>query len=137
MSEIIIRAKNKSNADPYANAKLFQRGDVIAVCADGWGWSVAELTSPEWRIAKLPNVTELQAAAFIGAELDSDPQHPSKMLRPRAFYLDIDDITWPAGIKAWFLDDTRAQQTRTFTQTLAQILAFKKAKTPLADPGIL
>lgn len=54
MCEILLHYTDKvTNADPkYAHNYL--SGDVIAICPDGWGWSQAELTNPNWRLIKMP-----------------------------------------------------------------------------------
>jgi hypothetical protein len=137
MSEVLVRVRNKVQADPYLSCKLHERGDVIVVCADGWAWSAAELTNPDWRIIKLPNVTVSQVDGFLGPEFDTDPAHPSRMLRRRAFMLDIDFSDLPLAFKNWLRDDTRAAPTRTVNYTPAQFLALKVAKTPLTDPNVI
>lgn len=137
MSELLLRIRTKDQPDPYLACKLLERGDVVAICEDGWAWSAAEMSNPDWRILKLPNVPVATAEAFLGPEFDTDPSNPSRMLRRRAFMVDVDNATIPAGLKAWILDDTRAAPTRTINYTPAQFAALKKAKTPLADPNVL
>jgi hypothetical protein len=137
MSEILVRVHNKVQPDPYLACKLFERGDVVVICTDGWVWSDEELTNPDWRIIKLPNVAVSQAEAFLGQELDTDPANPSRMLRRRAFLLDIDFADLPVAFKNWLRDDTRATPTRTVNYTPAQFLALKVAKTPLIDPNVI
>lgn len=137
MSEALIRVRTKDQPDPYLSCKLLERGDVVAVCADGWAWSAAELSNPDWRILALPNVTASQVEAFLGPEFDTDPSHPSRMLRRRAFSLDIDYAGLPQAFKDWAKDDTRAAPMRMVNYTPQQFLALKKAKTPLIDPNVI
>ena len=47
--ELLISFVDKS--DHVGSTK---RGDVIEICPDGWGWSDAELTHPDWRIIRSP-----------------------------------------------------------------------------------
>lgn len=137
MCEVLLRVADKTNADPYKDAKCLKRGDVVVVCADGWAWGVDELALPFWRVLKLPNVTVVQAETFLGPEFDSDPANPSRVLRRRAVLLDMDNSTIPAGLKAWLLDDTRVAPTRIANFTPSQFLALKKSKTPLTDPAVI
>lgn len=50
--ELLIRVVDKPGAPD--NPLVSAAGDVIAICPDGWAWSEAELTNPEWRIVKCP-----------------------------------------------------------------------------------
>lgn len=56
----------------------YDGGDVIAVCPDGWGWGLVELSKPTWRILTLPSIPIEVGNAMIeplyGAP-DSDGQH--------------------------------------------------------------
>lgn len=137
MCEVLLRVADKIGADPYLDAKCLKRGDIVVVCADGWAWGADELVNPFWRILKLPNVTVAQAEGFLGREFDTDPAKPSRVLRRRAFGVDLASVTIPAGLKAWLLDDTRAAPTRTTNFTPAQFLALKQAKAPLLDPNVI
>jgi len=50
MAEILIKWEDSGAAFNY------RKGDVIAICPNGWQWSNAEMTNPAWRIIKLPNI---------------------------------------------------------------------------------
>lgn len=135
MCEVLLRVVDKVNEDPYLDAKLLKRGDVVVIVEDGHAWGREELANPDWRIVKLPNVTSSVASAFLGDEKDTDPTKPSRVLRRRAFRLDWQ--TLPAAVLAWLADDTRAVPTRTVNISAAQLLALKVSKTPLADSAQL
>lgn len=57
--EALIRVVDKGPGEDHSKA-----GDVIAVCPDGWQWSSAELTNPDWRIIRVP-LLQTQADAFL------------------------------------------------------------------------
>lgn len=57
--EALIRVVDKGVAEDCSKA-----GDVIAICPDGWAWSPAERTNPDWRIVKV-NILQSQADAFL------------------------------------------------------------------------
>jgi hypothetical protein len=45
-----------------------QAGDVIAICPDGWAWSEAELTNPDWRIVRAP-LLPIECVALLASSL--------------------------------------------------------------------
>lgn len=138
MCEIIFFVRDKFNPeDVYADVKCYKRGHVIMVKPAGWPWTELELTNPDWRILKLPNVTEAQAASLVAHEIPTDPQKPGKMLQRRGFKFDLDDVNLPNPIKSWLADDTRAQQFRSSNFTAAQFLAFRKPMPLRVDPNVL
>jgi hypothetical protein len=137
MAELLVRVVSKVNADPYLDVKCTKRGDVIAVCDDGWAWGPAELTNPDWRILKVPNLTVTDVQGFLAPEPEVNPAHPSRMLQRRAFKLDMSNVTLPAALWAWVQDSTRAVPTRTLNVTLAQLLALKVLKPALPDPNVM
>lgn len=93
MAELLVRVVDKRNLnDPYKDAQLTKRGDVIVVCPDGWAWSVKEQTNPEWRIVKLPQMTVSEASVYLAPEMNTDPHNPSRVLQARAFSLDVDRL---------------------------------------------
>ena len=137
MCEILIRVRAKENPDPYLDAKALKRGDVVAVVNNGWVWSTEELTNPDWRIVKLPSVSVSAGETLLAKEYDIDPQFPSKVLRRRAFYWNIDDSSWSTPVRNWINDDSRSVPTRTVNISETQFLALKIAKVQLNDPGVL
>ena len=57
--EALIRVVDKGEAEDCSKA-----GDVISICPDGWQWSPAELSNPDWRIVRV-NILQTQADAFL------------------------------------------------------------------------
>lgn len=102
MAELLVRVVDKVNPDFYANTKCLKRGDVIAVCEDGWGWGVEELANPDWRILKIPDMTVAEASVFLAPERNRDPGQPSRTLQRRAFAIDLDHPAIDqAGLRAF------------------------------------
>ena len=134
MAELLVRVVDKVNADPYLNAKCTKRGDVIVVQPDGWPWGKDEQKNPAWRIVKVPGLSVIDASAFLGPELDTDPEQPSAVLQPRAFKLDLDHL--PASIAAVLADAKRRNPTARAFMSAADLAALKLAKPALADPDI-
>lgn len=62
--EFLIRVNDRSVRDHDS-----KRGDVIAVCPDGWAWSQAELTNPDWVIVSAP-LTQIEADALLAVHSD-------------------------------------------------------------------
>jgi hypothetical protein len=137
MAELLVRIADKVNSDFYMNTKCTKRGDVIVASPDGWPWGKEELSLPFYRIFKIPALPLAEAQALCAPELDTDPAHPSRTLQRRAFRLDIDNVIIPAALKAFLLDNTRANPTFTVNLTLAQIRSLKIVKPVIADPAII
>jgi CxxC motif-containing protein len=91
MSELLVRVKDRTHKDFYIDCGLTKRGDVIAVCPDGWNWGTEEISNPDWRIIKT-DLTEDEASVFLSPERDKDPTQPSRTLQFRAFKIDLDSL---------------------------------------------
>ena len=108
--EALIRVVDKGVAEDCSKA-----GDVIAVCADGWAWSSAELTNPDWRIVKV-NILQSHADAFLSRA--NDPT----VKRRREWMIDFSKLPNPALFAG---DRTKAIITLTRAQVVAA--AVRKA----------
>lgn len=135
MAEFLVRVTDKVNTDPYLDCQCLKRGDVVTVQADGWVWGEFELSNPAWRIVLAPNISVSAATAFLGPELPVDPQNPSRMLQRRAFMLDVRKL--PVQWLVWLADDTRAQPTKLFSGSDAQVLALRTARPVRTDPNVI
>ena len=134
MAEFLIRVHDKVNPDSiYRDVRCLKRGDVVSVCPDGWVWSTRELTFPFWRIVKVVGMALDEAEAFLAPELGD--LRLNKMLRRRAFKVDVDRTTLPKRIKDWLADDTRAVPFLEINTTTVRDL--KTLKEPLSDPGVI
>ena len=134
MAEMLVRVVDKISADPYLNAKLTKRGDVISVQPDGWVWGKEEQKNPDWRIVKLPGVSVTNASQFVAPEKDADLKNPSRVLQSRAARLDLDNL--PLGIAAVMADIKRRNPTARTSLTAQDLAALKISKPPLADPNV-
>ena len=142
MAELLIRVVSKTNAaDPYRDAKLAKRGDVICVQADGWSWSEMEKTNPDWRILKWPSVSvseasllltpELPTAAKVSGDMPDDP-----MLQLRGFHLDIDAATMPKALRTYLADATRKQPFVIMPSQIT-VAALKRQKAKRSNPAVI
>lgn len=61
--ELLVRIVDKGPHDNQSKA-----GDVIAICPDGWEWSQAERTNPDWIIIHA-DLTEIESNALQSAHL--------------------------------------------------------------------
>lgn len=141
MCEILLCTRDMGNSGNLAvDSKAPKQGDVIDVHPDGWTWGDCELgvavpgnpngKHPFFRVIKIPNVTEAQAANMLTRELDVDPQNPSPYLQYRGRFLDKSKI--PAGaLRTYVLDDLRAQQTISIPHTAAQLNTIVTVRTPV------
>lgn len=136
MCEMLVRVVDKVNRDdPYLDAQCTKRGDVIAICQDGWPWSGAELKNPDWRVIKIPKVSVLEAQAFLQPELDADPKNPSRVLQRRAFKVDLENAEL-LPVKTVLDDAARKTETALVDFTFEQLQAVKVEKPRLQDPNV-
>ena len=122
MCELLIRVRDKEFADTYQKVKQLGRGDVVVVVENGWSWSQKELTNPDWRILKLPNILVDDVVDLLAPEENPTPGVPNRMLQRVGKRLDLSHVNL-ASLLAWIQDDTRAQPTRTVNITRAQARA--------------
>lgn len=147
MCEILVCVRDKGiSGDLLIDSHAPQQGDVVDVHPDGWNWGAAELgqvlqgnpngNHPFFRVIKLANVTEAQAASMLAPEIDADPQNPSPYLQYRGKYLDKTKIN-PVTAKAlwdYWNDDGRAQGFLVLPYTAAQINNIVSTRTPIVGP---
>jgi hypothetical protein len=118
---MLLRVADKPvSGDELLDAMRTGRGDVIVICPDGWQWSQAELSNPEWAIVKLPGVDPALLVAFTQPD-NGDPAQGTIPQR-RAFRFNVD---------AW---DTAG---RPILSTLAAVLALRIARAPRKHSSIL
>lgn len=81
--------------DRSSNPQDSKAGDVIAVCNDGWQWSVAERSNPDWIIVSVKTgLTAVEIQAWIANR--TDPLTGELILR-RDYKLDTSGISIPAN----------------------------------------
>ncbi len=86
MAELLLRVVDKTHPDPILDASQTKAGDVIVVCDDNHPWGKQELTSPAWRILRVPGPKE----DYIGL-LAPEPgdRLTNQMLQRRLFKIDV------------------------------------------------
>lgn len=112
MSEILVRV---ADTTPTLDTSS-RRGDVIAVCEDGWPWGDKEFEHSFWRILKLPGVPVATAAIL---EKNGEGVF-------RAYSFDMDKLTGEAA--AYIADDTRARGHHTLDITEGEFGALVRRK---------
>lgn len=107
--EALIRVVDKGVAEDCSKA-----GDVISICPDGWAWSPAELSNPDWRIVRV-NILQAQADAFLSKSKNV------AVKRRREWTIDFSKLPNPA----LFAGD-RTQEIITLTRGQVVAAAVKK-----------
>ena len=85
MAELLVRVADKTTAEDPRALLFLRAGEVVVVCPDGWPWSEAEQTNPDWVILKLPNVTESEASAMLGPDREFPGSGKLSLRRAFAF----------------------------------------------------
>lgn len=85
--EVLVRVVDKGAA-----LDCSKRGDVIAICPDGWAWSPAELTNPDWRIVRVPILQTTADALLTTPQPTGGPQ----VQRRREYYVDFSQLPDPS-----------------------------------------
>ena len=133
MAELLLRVNDKIGSTPALDARCTKRGDVIVVMPDGHVWGEREKDSPDWRIVKLPNVSVLQASAWLGEEPNTGPV-TNPMRRRRLWHLDLTQLP---VIAAWLADDSRQEPTITLPLTFTALQAMFRKLAPLDNPNVI
>jgi hypothetical protein len=116
MAQLLIRVVSKENPfDTYKDVKLTKRGDVIMAVEDDHVWGAIELTHPDWRILRCPNMTMAQA---------------------RAQHLDVDHPGIPVAVRAYLADRRRTSPDYTMPNWF-KLYSIRKVRPRRIDPTIL
>lgn len=137
--ELLIFTQDRSHDDVYLDAKLLKRGAVIAVNPDGWKWGAEELSSPVFRVIRLPGIDETVGRSFMGAEQPITPPQPFEkdVLLLHQFVFDLDHPMLPDRIKDYLADDKRTVPTITVNLKIDQLTALKKKRKSFIDPALI
>ncbi len=135
MAELLVRVKDKVNADFYLDCQCMKRGDVVHVGEDGHPWSKEEQTNPIWRILKVPDMDMATARTYLTPEVNTDPKSPSKTLQKRMFKIDLDDPAISSDSKTFVSDDKRTQPAL-LIQDSAAFATLKEVKPAIEDPAV-
>jgi hypothetical protein len=99
MAEFAIMRYDK----PLHNARLQGEHEIVSACRDGWGWSELELASRQYRMIKVPGMTEEEAQQWVVPEMVNPETH---VRRRRHFKLDPSKM--PKDFLKWYNDDQRS-----------------------------
>lgn len=92
--ELLVRIVDKVSNSKVDNLLLTKRGDVIASMPDGHDWTPRERENSEWRIIKLPGMSEEAAEIFIVPQKPLDLTN-KYVLALRAVRIDLDALPVP------------------------------------------
>ena len=138
MAELLLRVVSKTAPeDLRRDTKLTKRGDVIVVKPDGWRWVGRELTSPQWRILKVPALSVSEASMLLAGEPPDDLVRPSLTRQRRMYRLDIDNAALPVALQGYLADSTREKPAFIVNIDIDQIRRMVIRKPKIADPGLL
>ena len=138
--ELLLMVHDRIGADLFKDTKLFKRGMIVDACPDGFDWGYEELTNPTFRIVRASDIQPSEADSFLSAEIGFlNVPFDQSTLQIRAFKLNIDAPSIPAGVAAWLADDTRAQPIWATDTTFSgkQLLALSAAMPAVPNPLVL
>lgn len=111
--ELLVRVVDKAHPDdPVKHHQLTKAGDVIHYWPDGHDWGHEELTNPDWRVVRVPGLTEAEAEALVAAELPVVRGGVGQVLRKRGLRLDLAELDRRHG--GAVLGRRRAHQAASF-----------------------
>ncbi len=76
--ELLIRIIDKHPAVSVEYERASQRGDVICAMPDGWEWSQAERSNPDWIIVSAA-ITETECDALLESGREGEPQYRRRL----------------------------------------------------------
>jgi hypothetical protein len=140
MAQLLIRVVSKENPfDTYKDVKLTKRGDVIMAVEDDHVWGAIELTHPDWRILRCPNMTMAQAQSLLAPEQEEAalmPELRDPMAQARAQHLDVDHPGIPVAVRAYLADRRRTSPDYTMPNWF-KLYSIRKVRPRRIDPTIL
>lgn len=126
--QVLLRVTDKINTnDPKLDAKCLKRGDVVVIVDDDHNWGTQDLTNPDWRIIKAPNMTQ-ETADLIMQEQADFAEANTDLLKRRKFSLDFSSPTFSPSLIAFLTDNNRPTPIYETTIADADIFALAKEK---------
>lgn len=134
--ELLVRVVDKPRSGvAELDAKRTSAGDVIAYFPDGHQWGREELSNPDWRIVRVPGLSDIEAEALLTPELPT-AFGAGRLLRKRHHSVDLAALAALAGVS--FSSARTAKRGRpdavVATGHLKQNLSLKPA---LRDPRLV
>lgn len=127
MAELLIHASGQElTGSVYIDRHRWQPGDVVVINEDGHKWGKKEVDGPLFRIVKLPGVPREKLLQLLSPDLgylDAEAEKASRVLRRRAYKVDIAEIEAVAADTKPGLED--------------RALAKVREKSALVDPAVI
>jgi hypothetical protein len=132
------------SGEPDKDHLLTKKGDVIVYKPDGWNWGIEELNNPEWRIIRVPNMTEEHASSLCSQELSTDRNHT--ILRKRGMGIDLDNLDKLSSGNVLSMNGLMRSNNFKFNRhgknydsqvSLNHILSTQFVKPAIQDPAII
>lgn len=92
--EILLRRHTRLSGDAKADRERLKAEDVVVIMPDGHPWTQRELTNPDWRIIRVPGLSEEVAKSMI------EPDEQNNKPRKKSFNVS-------GGLSNFWNDDTR------------------------------
>lgn len=105
--QLLVRVVDKISDDKAKNIQLTKRNDVIVIKKIGEDWGIEELINPDWRIIQVPDMSDIEARAYLSKEV-APVNDPGAPVMKRAFRMDLDAMI----VKGYKIDDPRPIKTR-------------------------
>ena len=152
MPELLLFAFDHRTAIPTPSiaqiAALPKPMDLITHQADGWPWGSEELANPWFRIVHWPDALPADLDALLSplrpsggsVGLGGTPGTPAFLGQYRGFHLDLSaaNANLPAGIAAWWADNSRAARHFAIPAGAAMTVANSRlARAAIANPAYL
>jgi hypothetical protein len=131
--EFVLQYRSETTGDPYVDCQRLQPGDVIDYRPDGWQWSELELTNPDWRLFRIPGISDAESGSLLTEE--PGDRITNRMLQRRAFFIDLSVMPLSDAVQAYINDDSRTIPI--IDIPLASARPFVQPRVPLSDPNVI
>ena len=98
--ELLIHISGRINTDAVLNLKLPKIGDIVVAMPDGHDWTPLELSGPDFRVIKVPGMSQALADSLTAPEPPITLGGPTDKLRYRQFNIALPLLLATFGIKA-------------------------------------
>jgi hypothetical protein len=109
MCEVLLRVREPESKRIDQRLLQNKAGDAVFIAPDGHQWSKAELSSPDWRVLRLPGLPVAALQDLMAVRVNSLNK---TMTAKKAHYIEIDDWLRPllaAGNVIEFTDSDAAR----------------------------
>lgn len=90
--ELLIRIVDKTlSGNAEIDAQRTRAGDVIVVMPDGHIWGTEEILNPDWRIVRVPGLSQAEALSLVSPET-ATAFGDTRRLRKRQMSVDLEQL---------------------------------------------